>query len=180
MVTQAQYTMTFQGKPITLAGHRLRIGDPAPEFQALGPDFAAITQADMEGCIRVVLTLPSLDTPNFDLAIQHFNTVLVEIGEAMLLLASMDLPFTQARWKAATGNEDIYLLSDYQYGSLGNAFGVLIEELRLLAPAIFIINERNRVAYSQYGREVTGDLDYTASLSALRSVVNSPLRRPGG
>ncbi len=180
MVTQAQYTMTFLGKPVTLVGHKLRIGDPAPEFQALGPSFAPLTLADTEGCIRVVLTMPSLDAPNFDQAIQYFSTALAEIGEGMLLVASMDLPFTQARWKATTGNEDIYLLSDYQYGSLGKAFGVLIEELRLLAPAVFIINERNRIAYSQYGREVTGDLDYTASLSALRSVVNSPLRRPGG
>jgi thioredoxin-dependent peroxiredoxin len=180
MVTQAQYTITFLGKPVTLVGHRLHIGDPAPEFQALGPAFAPLTPADFEGCIRVVLTMPSFDTPNFDLAIQDFSTALADIGEVMLLVASMDLPFTQARWKAATRNEDIYLLSDYRYASLGKAFGVLIEELRLLAPAVFIINERNRIAYSQYGREVTGDLDYTASLSALRSVVNSPLRRPGG
>jgi thiol peroxidase len=172
--------MAFLGKPVTLAGHKLRIGDPAPEFQVLGPDFAPLTQADTQGCIRVVLTLPSLDSPNSDQAIQHFRTALADIGDVMLLVASMDLPFTQARWKAATGNEDVSFLSDYQYGSLGKAFGVLIEDLRLLAPAIFIINERNRIAYSQYGREVTGDLDYTASLAALRSVVNSPLRRPGG
>ena len=180
MITQAQYTMTFLGKPVTLVGHKLRIGDPAPEFQAVGPAFAPLTLADTEGCIRLVLTMPSLDTPNCDQAIQHFSTALAEIGEVMLLVASIDLPFTLARWKATTGNEDIYLLSDYQYGSLGKAFGVLIEELHLLAPAVFIINERNRIAYSQYGREVTGDLDYTASLSALRLVVNSPLRRPGG
>ena len=180
MPTQAQNTMTFLGEPVTLAGHKLRIGDPAPEFQAEGPSFAPLTLADTEGCIRVVLTMPSLDSPNCDHAIQHFSTALADIGEVMLLVASMDLPFTQARWKAASGNEDIYLLSDYRYGSLGKAFGVLIEELRLLAPAVFIINERNRIAYSQYGREITGDLDYTASLSALRSVVNSPLRRPGG
>jgi thiol peroxidase len=172
--------MTFLGKPVTLAGHRLRIGDPAPEFQALGPSFAPLTLADTESCIRVVLTMPSLDSPNSDQAIQQCGAALADTGEVMLLVASMDLPFTQARWKAGTGNKDIVLLSDYQSGSLGKAFGVLIEELRLLAPAIFIINERNRIAYSQYGREVTGDLDYTTSLAALRSVVNSPLRRPGG
>ncbi len=180
MLAQTQYRMTFLGKPVTLAGHKLRIGDPAPEFQAVGPAFAPFTMADTEGCIRLVLTMPSLDAPNCDQAIQHFSTALAEIGEVMLLVASMDLPFTQVRWRAATGNKDVFLLSDYQHGSLGKAFGVLIEELRLLAPAVFIINERNRIAYSQYGREVTGDLDYTASLSALRSVVNSPLRRPGG
>ena len=180
MLAQTQYTMTFLGKPVTLVGHKLRIGDPAPEFQALEPSFAPFTLAEIEGCIRVLLTMPSLDSPNCDQAIQHFSTALSDIGEVKLLVASMDLPFTQARWKAATGNENIYLLSDYQYGSLGKAFGVLIEELRLLAPAVFIINERNRIAYSQYGREVTGDLDYTTSLAALRSVVNSPLHRPGG
>ena len=180
MLAQTQYTMTFLGNPVTLAGRKLRIGDPAPEFQAVGPAFARLTMADTEGCIRLVLTTPSLDAPNCDQAIQHLSTALSDIGEAMLLVASMDLPFTQARWKASTGNEDVLLLSDYQHGSFGKAFGVLIEELRLLAPAVFIINERNRIAYSQYGREVTGGLDYNASLSALRSVVNSPLRRPGG
>jgi thioredoxin-dependent peroxiredoxin len=180
MIVQAQYTLTFLGKPVTLVGPKLRIGDPAPEFRAVGPAFAPLTLADTEGCIRLVLTMPSLDAPNCDQAIQHFSTALADPGEVTLLVASMDLPFTQARWRAATGNEDICLLSDYQYGSLGKAFGVLIEELRLLAPAVFIINERNRIAYSQYVREVTGEPDYEASLSALRSVVNSPLRRPGG
>jgi thioredoxin-dependent peroxiredoxin len=180
MFAQKQYSMTFQGKPVTLAGHKLRIGDPAPEYQAVGPAFAPLTLADTEGCIRLVLTMPSLDAPNCDQAIQHYSTALADIGEAMLLVASMDLPFTQARWRAASGHEDVFLLSDYQQGSLGKAFGVLIEEMRLLAPAVFIINERNRIAYSQYGREVMGDLDYTASLLALRMVVNSPLRRPGG
>ena len=180
MFAQKQYTITYLGKPVTLAGHKLRIGDPAPEFQAVGPAFAPLTLADTEGCIRLVLTIPSLDAPNCDQAIQHYSTALADIGEVMLLVASMDLPFTQARWRAATGNEDVLLLSDYQSGSLGKAFGVLIEELRLLAPAVFIINERNRIAYSQYVREVTGEPDYAASLAALRSVVNSPLRRPGG
>jgi thioredoxin-dependent peroxiredoxin len=180
MVTQTQYTMTFLGKPVTLVGPKLRVGDPAPEFRAVGPAFAPLTLADTEDCIRLVLTMPSLDTLNCDQAIQHFSTALTDPGEVTLLVASMDLPFTQARWGAATGNEDIFLLSDYQFGSLGKAFGVLIEELRLLATAVFIINERNRIAYSQYVREVTGEPDYTASLSALRSVVNSPLRKPGG
>jgi thioredoxin-dependent peroxiredoxin len=180
MFAQKQYTITYLGKPVTLAGHKLRIGDPAPEFQAVGPAFAPLTLADTEGCIRLVLTMPSLDAPNCDQAIQHYSTALADIGEVMLLVASMDLPFTQARWRAASGHEDAFLLSDYQQCSLGKAFGVLIEEMRLLAPAVFIINERNRIAYSQYGREVMGDLDYTASISALRSVVNSPLRRPGG
>jgi thioredoxin-dependent peroxiredoxin len=180
MVAQAQHTLAFLGKPVTLVGPKLRIGDPAPEFQAVGPTFTPLTLADTEGCIRLVLTSLSLDAPNCDQVIQHFSTALADLGEVMLLVASMDLPFTQARWMAAKGIEGIYLLSDYQYGSLGKAFGVLVEELRLLAPAVFIINERNRIAYSQYAREVTGDPDYAATLSALRSVVNSPLRRPGG
>lgn len=180
MVAQAQHTLAFLGKPVTLVGPKLRIGDPAPEFQVVGPAFAPITQANMESCIRLVLTIPSLDAPNCDQVIQHFSTALADLGEVTLLVASMDLPFTQARWRAATGIEGICLLSDYQYSSLGKAFGVLVEELRLLAPAVFIINERNRIAFSQYVREVTDDPDYTASLSALRSVVNSPLRRPGG
>ncbi len=180
MIAQIQHTLIFLGKPVTLVGPKLRIGDPAPEFQAVGPAFARLTLADTEGCIRLVLTMPSLDAPNCDQVIQHFSTALADLGEVMLLVASMDLPFTQARWMAKTGIEDICLLSDYQYGSLGKAFGVLVEELRLLAPAVFIINERNRIAYSQYVREVTGDPDYAASLSALRLVVNSPLRRPGG
>jgi thiol peroxidase len=105
---------------------------------------------------------------------------LKEMGEVKLLVASMDLPFTHERWLNANGSESIRLLSDYQQSSLGQAFGVLIKELHILAQAAFIINERNRIAYSQYVREATSAPDYTACLSALRLVVNSPLRRPGG
>jgi thioredoxin-dependent peroxiredoxin len=180
MFTRMQQTFTFRGDPITLVGPTLRIGDPAPEFQALGPDFAPVTFAEIGSNIRLLLTVPSLDAPNCDQVVGHFSTALKDFGEVTLLVASMDLPFTQARWLAASGMKDILLLSDYRHGSLGKAFGVLIEELRLLAQAVFIINERNRIAYSQYVREVTDTPDYAGSLSALQLVVNSPLRRPGG
>jgi thiol peroxidase len=180
MFTQTQPPLTFLGNPVTRVGPILRIGDPAPDFLAVGPDFEPVTLADTGSGIRLLLTVPSLDAPNCDQVIRAFSTGLKDAGEVTLLVASMDLPFTAARWWNAAGIAGIRFLSDYRHCSLGRAFGVLIEELHLLAQAVFVINERNRIAYSQYVRDVLGEPDYADSFSALRMVMNSPLRRPGG
>lgn len=49
----------------------------------------------------------------------------------------------------------------------------MIEELRLLSRAIFIIDRGGTVRYVDYVPEVTEHPDYDKAAEALRSVVNS-------
>ncbi len=62
-------------------------------------------------------------------------------------------------------------LSDHRGASFGNAFGVLIKELRLLARAVFVVDKDGIVRYTQIVNELTNEPDYEAVLKAVKSVV---------
>jgi thiol peroxidase len=82
----------------------------------------------------------------------------------------MDLPFAQARWCGAAGVEAVKTLSDHRDASFGQAWGVLLKELRLLSRAVFVVDRDGRVAYVQYLKETTDEPDYAAALAAARKV----------
>jgi len=54
--------------------------------------------------------------------------------------------------------------------AFGTSYGVLIKELRLLARAVFIIDQKGFVQYVQVVKEVTNEPDYAAILGALKKL----------
>jgi thiol peroxidase len=82
----------------------------------------------------------------------------------------MDLPFAQKRWCGAAGISTLKTLSDHRDGSFGAAYGVLIQELRLLARSVFIVDKAGNLAYAQRVGEMTHPPDYDAALKALAQV----------
>ena len=69
------------------------------------------------------------------------------------------------------GAEDIQTMrvgSDYQDRNFGQNWGMLIEELKLLARGVFVLEAAGTVAYAQTVGEVTEEPDYDAALQALK------------
>ena len=54
---------------------------------------------------------------------------------------SPHLPFTQKRWCGAAGIDKVVTLSDHVSASFGEAYGVLMKEIRLLARARYCIDQ---------------------------------------
>ena len=75
-------------------------------------------------------------------------------------------PFALRRWRAAEGIDRVQLLSDYQEHSFAVAYGVLIDELKLLARAIFVVGADNKILYREIVPEVNQHPDYDAALNA--------------
>lgn len=84
---------------------------------------------------------------------------------------SVDLPFAQKRWCGNAGLDEAITLSDHRDVSFGQAYGVLIEELRLLARAVLVLDRQNKIAYVEYLEEMTEHPNYEAALQALRSLL---------
>ena len=82
----------------------------------------------------------------------------------------MDLPFTQKRWCGAADVKNVQTLSDHRKASFGTAFGVLIQELRLLARAVFVVDKEGIVRYVQMVSELTNEPDYEAVLLAVKDI----------
>lgn len=168
-------TVTFQGNTLHLEGEMPKIGLPAPDFQLVGPDLKILAKQDFIGKVLVLATVPSLDTPVCDLEGRHFNQEAAQLSPEKLQVAmvSRDLPFAQARWAETAGSDRILTLSDYRDGEFGRAYGVMIKELKLLARAVFVINESGILTYSQLVPEVTNPPAYGPVLEAIKAALAS-------
>ena len=170
MMRERKGATTFQGKPLTLIGPELKVGDKAPDFKLIDTGLKPVTLADSKGKTRLVSVVPSIDTPVCDLQTKRFNQEASKLpANVVVMTVSMDLPFAQARWCGLAGADKIQMLSDYQEHAFGQAYGVLIKELKLLSRAVFVIGPDDKVQYSQYVKEVTEHPDYEKILGFIRA-----------
>lgn len=160
--------ITFAGKPATLYGPELKVGDSAPDFIVVDNQLKPVSLADFPG-IKLISVVPSIDTPVCDAQTRHFNQEAANL-DATILTISADLPFAQKRWCGAAGIERVVTLSDYQSMSFGMAYGTYLKELRLEARAIFVINEENKLVYVEYVKNVSDHPNYEEALKAAKSV----------
>jgi thiol peroxidase len=164
-----QNTITFKGNPLTLVGDLPKIGKPAPDFEVLANDLSPVKLSGLQGKTRVICSVPSLDTPVCDTEIRTFNERATSLGDDVVVLAiSMDLPFAQQRWCGAAGVKNVQTLSDHRNAGFGNAYGVLIQELRLLARAVFVVDKKGVIRYIQIVGEITNEPDYEAAIQAIK------------
>jgi thiol peroxidase len=160
--------VTFKGNPVTLLGSEVKVGEKAPNFTVLANDLSPITLEDTKGHVRLISVVPSLDTGVCDAQTRRFNEEATKLDHVKVLTISVDLPFAQKRWCGAAGIENVQTLSDHRDLSFGEAFGVVIQELRLLARAVFVIDSNNKVTYAEYVSEATNHPNYEAAIEAAK------------
>jgi len=161
----------MKGNPITLVGTEVKVGDQAPDFEVLDDSLQPVKLSDYRGKVVILTSVPSIDTPVCDTETRRFNDEATKLGGDVVVFAvSMDLPFAQKRWCAAAGIENVRVLSDHRDAAFGNAYGVLIKELRLLARTVFIVDREGTVQYVQYVEETTEEPDYGDVLDAAKKV----------
>jgi thiol peroxidase len=164
--------ITMKGQPLTLLGIEMKVGEPAPDFEVLANDLSAVKFSSYRGKVCIISSVPSLDTSVCDIMTRRFNQEAVNFGDDVVVLTiSMDLPFAQKRWCGAADIKHVQTLSDHRDASFGNAFGVLIKELRLLARAVFVVDKDSVVRHAQIVNELTNEPDYEAVLKAVKEIV---------
>lgn len=164
--------ITFQGNALTLLGAELKVGDSAPDVAVLGNDLNPVRLSSYKGKVCVLSVVPSLDTPVCDMQTRKFNEEAGNLSDNVAILTiSMDLPFAQARWCGAAGVDKVVTLSDHRDAAFGEAYGLLIKELRLLARAVFVVDQEGSIQYIQLVKEVTEEPDYNAAIEAVKKLV---------
>ena len=167
--------VTFKGNPMTLAGNAVAVGQQAPDFKlhkfeqgALG----AITPADLKGKATLISVVPSLDTPVCQTQTKKFNEQLSALGDKInALTVSLDLPFAMNRFCGAESIKNMRVASDYQDRSFGNNWGMLIEELKILARGVFVLDKSGKVVYAEQVKEVGQEPNYDGAMAALKAAV---------
>ena len=169
---EKETVVTMKGEPLTLAGKRVKVGDLAEDFEVVANDLSAVKFSSFRGKVCLISSVPSLDTGVCDIQTRKFNEQAKALADDVVVLTiSMDLPFAQGRWCGAAEVENVQTLSDHRKAQFGNAFGVLIKELRLLARAVFVVNKDGVVRYIQIVDEMTNEPDYEAALKAAKELL---------
>ena len=162
----------FKGNQLTLIGNEVKVGDKAPAFTALDKDLTPVRLSDFSGKVKIISVTPSLDTPVCNLQAKTFNKKAQSLSDDVALInISMDLPFAIARFCSAEGIDKLRTLSDHRTASFGIAYGVLVEELRLLARSIVVIDRADIIRYVEIVPEMTNEPDYDKALEAAGKLV---------
>lgn len=161
-------SITFKGNPVTLLGTEVKVGEKAPNFSVLANDLSEVTLDNTKGNVRLISVVPSLDTGVCDAQTRRFNEEAAKLDNVKVLTVSVDLPFAQSRWCGAAGIENVQTLSDHRDLSFGEAYGLAIKELRLLARAVFVIDSNDTVTYAEYVSEATNHPNYETAVEAAK------------
>jgi thioredoxin-dependent peroxiredoxin len=160
--------VTFKGNPMTLPATEVKVGDKAPNFSVLANDLSPVTLESSQGQVRLIAAVPSIDTGVCDAEVRRFNEAAAQLDNVKVLTVSVDLPFAQKRWCGAAGIENVQTVSDHRDLSFGEAYGVTMKELRLLARAVFVIDSSDTVTYVEYVPEATEHPKYEAAIEAAK------------
>jgi thioredoxin-dependent peroxiredoxin len=161
-------SITFGGNPVTLLGSEVKVGDKAPNFTVLANDLSPVTWEDSKGSVRLISVVPSLDTGVCDAQTRRFNEEAAKFDNVQILTISVDLPFAQGRWCGAAGVDKVQTLSDHRDLSFGEAYGIAMQENRLLARAVFVVDSNDTVTYAEYVSEATDHPNYEAAIEAAK------------
>jgi len=163
--------ITMRGNPLTLVGNEVKIGEVAPDFVVLDNSLTATKFSSYRNRLCIISSVPSLDTQICDIETRKFNEEANKLGEKIQILTiSMDLPFAQKRWCGAAGVNKIQTLSDHRDAQFGIAYGVLIKELRLLARAVFLVDQKGILQYTQLVKEISNEPNYDEIWNALKKI----------
>ena len=167
---ESSVKVTFGGKPITLLGNEIKVGDKAPDFTAVGPGLAPVKLSDFAGKTVIIAVYPSVDTSVCAAQNRRFNAEVNQLNDTVVLSISCDLPFAQSRFCAAEGLTNIKTISDHKDLDFGEKYGFVIKELRLLSRGTVVIDKTGIVRYVEYVSEVTNEPNYEASLKAVKAL----------
>ena len=166
--------VTFKGTPMTLAGNEVKPGQQAPDFKIhyFEGGLKTISPADLKGKPTFISVVPSLDTPVCQVQTKKFNTELASLKDKInAVTVSLDLPFAMNRFCGAESIANMRCGSDYQNRSFGQNWGMLIDELKLLARGAFVLDASGKVVYAETVKEVTSEPNYDAALKALKGLL---------
>jgi thiol peroxidase len=165
-------TITFQTQPIQTCGELPAIGSDAPNFSLANSELQNVTLADYAGKRKILNIVPSLDTPTCAASARKFNQKAANFENTIVLIVSADLPFAQCRFCEIEGLHDVVALSTFR-STFAPDYGVQISDSALAgltARAIVIIDEKDKILYTQLVPELAHEPDYEAVFAVLKHI----------
>jgi len=163
-------SITLKGSPINTNGELPAVGSDAPDFKLVDSSLADLTLADYAGKKKLLNIVPSLDTPVCAESTKKFNDFASQHDDTVILIISADLPFAMSRFCSAEGADGVVSLSLMRSKAFAKDYGVLIQDgplAGITARAVVVLDEDNKVIYSELVPEIAQEPDYDAAIAAL-------------
>lgn len=157
---------------INTSGELPAVGSQAPDFSLVNGRLQEVSLASYAGKKKVLNIVPSLDTPVCAASARAFNEKSSHFDNTIILMVSADLPFAQGRFCESEGLKEVTPVSTFR-SSFAKDYGVHIVDSMLAgltARAVVIIDENNKVIYTELVTEVTHEPDYDEALAAVEDL----------
>ncbi len=163
-------TITLKGNPIHTYGELPRVGAPAPDFHLVDGELVDRRLADYRGKKKLLNIVPSLDTPVCQMSTRKFNDYARGRDNVVMLIITADLPFAQQRFCTGESLSNVIPLSLMRSRTFAKDYGVLIEDgplAGITARAVVVLDENDKVVYTELVPEIAQEPDYHKALAAL-------------
>jgi thioredoxin-dependent peroxiredoxin len=161
----------FKGAPAHTNGDLPKVGSQAPDFKLTTGDLSEVSLANFKGKKKLLSIAHSLDTGVCAASTKRFNDFARTRSDVVVLVVSCDLPFAQTRFCGSEGISNVVTLSMMRNRKFAEDYGVLLLDspiAGLSARATLVLDENDKVLYTQLGPELTVEPNYDAALAALK------------
>ena len=164
--------VVFNGSHYPLSGTHKKVGDIAEDFTVATADIESLRFYDMPKGVKIVSSCSSVNTPICAMQNKRLNAEIYISAEPLTAIAiSVDLPFSQSRFSFEEDIEYITMLSDYLNLDFGMKYGVLIEPIRILSRALFVVDENYIIRYAEYIYEGEKQFNYIKAVSVAKELI---------
>jgi thiol peroxidase len=163
--------VTLKGKPIEIIGTLPTVGSKAPDFKLVAEDLSDVTLSSFAGKRKILNIVPSLDTSVCATSARKFNERAKEIPNCAVAIVSADLPFASERFRTNEKLQDIVTLSMMRSKDFAKDYGVLMMTgplAGLCARAVVVLDESDKVIYTELVPELAREPDYEKVLAAAK------------
>ena len=164
--------VTFKGNTMNLVGTEVSVDQAAPNFELLNSGLEKVTLDELKGKTILFNVVPSLDTGVCQIQSKKFYEKMGKRDDVQLVTVSMDLPFAQSRFCGAE-NIEMMTLSDHRDASFGQAYGLVLEPLRLLARAAIVVCPEGKIRHLEIVPEVTNEPNYDAAMAKIDEITKA-------
>ncbi len=162
--------ITLEGNPFHTNADLPGVGSAAPAFSLVDAELNDVGLEQFAGRMKVLSIVPSLDTGVCATSTKVFNERLGGRDDVVVLVISADLPFAQSRFCAAENTDLVKTLSMMRSRKFAKDYGVLIEDgplAGITARAVVVLDQNDKVVYTQLVPEIAQEPDYEAAIAAL-------------
>jgi thiol peroxidase len=162
--------ITLQGNPFETSGTLPAVGSTSPDFKLVRTDLSEVTLESFTGKKKVLNIFPSIDTATCATSVRHFNKDAAALNGVAVLNIAADLPFAQKRFCGAEGIANAEALSTFR-SKFATDFGLQITNgplAGLCSRAVIVLDEKNKVLYTEQVTEIANEPNYAAALAALK------------